>query len=186
LQAPDHAKDHAQVSELLRTQYGGLLSLVRRKIKDRELAADLINEAIAITLEHARLGRLTQQGGIGGYVFQVAMNLLRNYRRNADNRNDLRSSVEVLEIHVTYEPDEIEAAQIRKKTQRLIESLASARDREVVKRFYLDEEDKQTICESMGLTPLQFTQVMSRARQRMKAVFDAEGSNKSDFISLVL
>jgi len=184
--AADHAKDHARILELVKTQYGGLLSLVRRKLKDRELAADLINEAIAVTLEHSRQGRLNQQGNIGGYVFKVTMNLLRNHRRNSDNREDLRSDTAVLDTHGTYEPDAVEAAQTRLKTQQLIASLSSPRDREVIKRFYLDEEGKQRICEDMGLTPLQFTQVISRARQRMKAVFDAQGFKRSDFLSLVL
>jgi len=179
--APYHSVDHAQIAELIKSQYGGLLNLVRRKLKDRELANDLVNEAIAITLEHARRGRLTQLENIGGYVFKVSMNLLRNYRRNIDNRQDLRSNLDVLETLALYEHDELEAAQIRQKAQRLIESLTSSRDREVVKRFYLDEEDKQVICDDLGLTPLQFTQVMSRARQRMKAIFDSEGFKRGDF-----
>jgi len=181
-----HCVDHAQLAALIETQYGGLLSLARRKLKDRELADDLINDAIVITLEHARLGRLTQIDSVGGYVFMVSMNLLRNYRRNIDNRHDLRADVEALDTLAVRDSDAIEAAQIKQKAKRVIESLASARDREVVKRFYLDEVDKQVICNELNLTPLQFTQVMSRARQRMKQTFDSLGFKRGDFFSVSL
>ena len=183
---PAHAINHEQIAELVRQQYGGLLSLVRRKLKDRELASELVNEAIAITLEHSRLGRLTELQSIGGYVFRVSMNLLRNHQRNVDNRLDLRADVATLDALVEYESDNLQAAEIRQQARRVIESLASPRDREVIKRFYLAEDDKQVICQELGLTPLQFTQIMSRARQRMKQIFDTQGLKAGDLFSLLV
>jgi hypothetical protein len=56
----------------------------------------------------------------------------------------------------------------------------------VIKRFYVDESDKATICKELGLTPLQFTQVISRARQRMKLLFAARGLKHGDLLSLLL
>jgi RNA polymerase sigma-70 factor (ECF subfamily) len=182
----DHLPSHAKISDLIKKQYSGLLTLVRRKLKDRELATDLVNEAIVITLEHARLGRLTNIESIGGYVFKVSMNLLRNYERNIDNRIDLRVNGGVMESLAKYDSDDLEADQIRNKTQQLIELLSSPRDREVIKRFYLDEDDKQIICNELSLTPLQFTQVMSRARQRMKQIFESQGLKHADFFSVLL
>jgi RNA polymerase sigma-70 factor (ECF subfamily) len=178
--------EHAQISDLIRKQYGGLQRLVRGKLKSRELASDLVNEAIVITLEHARLNRLTSIESIGGYVFKVSMNLLRNHERNTDNRFDLRVDGGVMESLAKYDSDNVEADQIRHKTQQLIESLASSRDREVIKRFYLDEDDKQLICDELGLTPLQFTKVMSRARQRMKQIFESQGLKRTDYFSVLL
>jgi RNA polymerase sigma-70 factor (ECF subfamily) len=184
--ASNHTVDHAKIRALLTNHYAGLLSLVRSKLNDRELAADLINEAIVITLEHAQLGRLLQLESIGGYVFKVSMNLLRNHERSIGNRSDLRLDSSVMDSLPEYDSDDIEAAQIRNRTLQVIESLTSTRDRKVIKRFYLDEQDKEVICEELGLTPLQFTQVMSRARQRMKQLFDSQGLKRGDFFSLIL
>ncbi len=184
---PDHGSfvDRAQIARLITTKYSGLVSLVYRRTRNRELASDLVNEAIAIALEHAKAGRLTQPERIGGYVFRVSMNLLRNQSRNFDNREDMRSSTEVMELLSACDSDGIEAAQVQKTTLRVLKSLPSARDREVIKRFYLDEEDKQAICKELGLTALQFTQVMSRARQRMRTLFESEGLTRSDLLSLL-
>jgi RNA polymerase sigma-70 factor (ECF subfamily) len=182
----DHLPSPAQISELIKKQYSGLLNLVRRKLKDREIASDLVNAAIVLTLEHARLGRLKNIESIGGYVFKISMNLLRNYERNIDNRFDLRVDGGVMESLAKYDSDNVEVDQIRLKAQQLIESLSSPRDRQVIKRFYLDEHDKQHICDDLGLTPLQFTQVMSRARQRMKQIFESQGLKRADFFSVLL
>ncbi len=46
---------------------------------------------------------------------------------------------------------------------------------EIIKRFYLDEEDKAEICRSMGLSPLHFDRVIFRARQRLRSLTGSEG-----------
>ena len=68
----------------------------------------------------------------------------------------------------------------------LIESLPTARDREIVKRFYLDEDEKDVICRDLGLSALHFDKVIFRARQRMKALLEARGFKRSDFFSVLL
>jgi len=137
-------------------------------------------------LEHARLGRLLKPESAAGYVFKVSMNLLLNYQRHTDNRADLRADIDVLDSIAAHDADGAEIAQIRSMTKLAIESLPSLRDREVIRRFYLKEEDKQAICDELGLTALQFTQVMSRARQRMKQVFESQGLKSGDFLSAAL
>ena len=65
-------------------------------------------------------------------------------------------------------------------------SLPTVRDREIIKRFYLDEEDKAEICRSMGLSPLHFDRVMFRARQRVRVLLETKGFDKSDFLIALL
>jgi RNA polymerase sigma-70 factor (ECF subfamily) len=68
----------------------------------------------------------------------------------------------------------------------LIAELPTERDRLIVKRFYLDEEDKGVICDELGLSPLHFDKVIFRARQRMKDKLEIRGFKKSDFFILLL
>jgi DNA-directed RNA polymerase specialized sigma24 family protein len=88
--APGSEITSVKLTELLSRDYPGLLSLLRRKLNSRELAADILNDAVVTTLEHARAGRLTDPERIAGYVFKVSMNLARNHHRNMDNRTDLQ------------------------------------------------------------------------------------------------
>src|SRR5215831_515066 len=78
----NRAMNRESVERLLVTEYPGLLALLRRKARDPQLAADLLNESLVVTLNNFDSGRISDPSHIGGYVFQVAMNLLRNHRRN--------------------------------------------------------------------------------------------------------
>ena len=137
----------------MESNYGVLLRLVRRKLRDPELAADLVNEAVAISLEHLRSGKLAKADqGIAGYVFKVSMNLLRNYRRNKNNAAEVRSDYSALEtIAVAPERDDSDDQRLKQLTREMLESLSMSRDRAIVERFYLDEEDKDSICRDLGV-----------------------------------
>jgi RNA polymerase sigma-70 factor, ECF subfamily len=174
------------IVSMMESNYGLLLRLVRRKLRDRELAADLVNEAVAISLEHLRSGKLVKADqGIAGYVFKVTMNLLRNYRRNKNNASDARGDQSALEnIAVTPERDDSDDQRIKQLTREMLESLSMARDRAIVERFYLNEEDKESICRDLGVTSAQFNLVISRARQRMRRLLDTRGLGKNDLLCL--
>jgi RNA polymerase sigma-70 factor (ECF subfamily) len=177
--------DPSRVAEIIKAHYSGVLRLVRSKLRNADLAADLINEAIAITLEHHRQGRLLHLDTIPGYVFKVAMNLLRNHRRNTDNRPQSRADVETLNDVAQYDADGIETEQIKREALVVLESLKLPRDRDAIKRFYVDEQDKETICRDLGLTQQQFALVISRARERMRQLFQARGLRSTDFFSVL-
>lgn len=173
---------------MMESNYGVLLRLVRRKLRDRELAADLVNEAVAISLEHLRSGKLIKvDQGIAGYVFKVSMNLLRNYRRNKNNAIDARTDSSALDtLAIAPERDDSDDQRLKQLTQEMLESLSMARDRAIVERFYLDEEDKDSICRDLGVTSAQFNLVISRARQRMRRLLDTRGLGKTDLLCLML
>ena len=50
--------------------------------------------------------------------------------------------------------------------------LGSARDRQAPLRFYLEEEDKERICQDLRLTSLQFNRVLHRARERFRELYE--------------
>ena len=54
--------------------------------------------------------------------------------------------------------------------RKLIAELRVQRDREVLHRSYILEQDKSTVCESLGMDSTQFDRVISRARQRFRAI----------------
>jgi RNA polymerase sigma-70 factor (ECF subfamily) len=173
------------VERLLVTEYPGLLVLLRRRARDPQLAEDMLNEATAITLNNLDSGRIADPSHIGGYVFQVAMNLLRNHRRShADNVNKRAELTDDLAVS----PPAAEAMEHdwAERVRRLVEQLPSARDREMLRRFYLDEEEKIVICGQLQISPLQFDKIIFRAKKRLLEAFNSRGFRKGDFISLLV
>jgi RNA polymerase sigma-70 factor, ECF subfamily len=172
--------------QFIRQHYAGLHALLQRRIGDAAIAAEMLNEAIATAIVHARQGRVAQPERLAGYVFRVALNLHRNYRREFDNRTELRAAGDAIQQLSGGGADEGLDAGIVHEVRAIVASLPTARDREIVKRFYLDEEDKGEICKSLGLAPLHFDKVIFRARQRLRALLEARGFSKSDLLGVLL
>jgi RNA polymerase sigma factor (sigma-70 family) len=66
--------------------------------------------------------------------------------------------------HTTPEQDLMEDEEVE-LMKRILGGM-SARDREILERFYLREESQETICSEMGLSVTQFRLLKSRAKQR--------------------
>jgi RNA polymerase sigma-70 factor (ECF subfamily) len=182
------ALDRAAVETLIARHYTGLKLLIQRRTGDPEVAADILNQAACTSWEKWQAGQLRRPEEIGGYIFQVAMNLLRNRRRNVAERTDRRVDPEVL----GQLPAETDSAdrwlekKLAARVSRVLQDLHSARDREMLVRFYLQEEDKDTICRDLALSASQFDKVLHRARARLKDLLEARGLHKADLFLMCL
>jgi RNA polymerase sigma-70 factor (ECF subfamily) len=179
--------ERAEVEALIASQYPGLRLLILSRTRNPALCNDLLQEAVATTWEKWLAGQIARPDQIGGYVFQVAMNLLRNHRRSFAERTDKRVEPDAAESLTAQESADTGLQDgIAERIRVLLEELPE-RDRFIVKRFYLDEEDKETICREWGgLSALQFDKVIHRARGRLRTLFQQAGFRKSDFFVLAL
>jgi len=171
-------------NDFIKRHYTGLYTLLHRQIRDTNIAQEILNEAVATTIAHSRAGRVSDPERLAGYVYRVALNLYRNYRREYANRPGMHATdedIDQLPAQRVTEEAAMDGSLLR-QIEAIIESLPTARDREIVKRFYLDEEDKAEICRSLELSPLHFDRVIFRARQRMRVLMEAKGFDKSDFL----
>ena len=180
--------DEKSVEALIVRDYPGLRRLLVRHAHDPALAADILNDAIVTTLEKWRAGQIAKPEQICGYVFQVALNLLRNHRRSIGERPDRRVDSEVLERTQgnTASVDELAETGMAQRVRTLLQGMGNARDRTILKRFYLDEDSKETICSELGLLADQFDKVLHRARARLRELLEASGLRRTDLFSLVL
>jgi RNA polymerase sigma-70 factor, ECF subfamily len=172
--------------QFVRQHYAGLQALLQRRIGDAAVAAEMLNEAVATAIVHMRQGRVAQPERLAGYVYRVAMNLYRNHRREFDNRRDLRVGGDDIQQLPDRVADDALDARVVREVRAIVAALPTARDREIVKRFYLDEEAKEDICRSLGLAPLHFDKVIFRARQRLRGLLEARGLSKADLLGMLL
>jgi RNA polymerase sigma factor (sigma-70 family) len=176
--------DGASLERLINDNYEGLRLLLIKKVRDPHTAADLLNGAIVKTLEHLSANRISNPDQLAGWVYRVAINDLRNHLRNMHTRSDLRSPEETLEA-LPGDRDASDGAtetKLAALVRAVIEQLPTERDRLIVKRFYLDEAEKEEICrEQQNLSPLHFDKVIHRARARMKALLQKRGFRRNDF-----
>lgn len=173
--------------QFVKQHYASLQLLLQRRIKDAGVAEEMLNEALATAISHMRVGRVSQPERLPGYVYRVALNLYRNYCREFDNRSDLRVKTDDIDqLPTAAGSTDVAYSELPRIVRRLIEELPTARDRELMRRFYLDEEDKADICDSLRLSSLHFDKVVFRARQRIRALLEAKGIAKHDLLSVLL
>ncbi len=53
----------------------------------------------------------------------------------------------------------------------------------MLKRFYLEDHDKEVICQEMHLSEAAFNQALSRARRRFRQILEERGFTKRDLLS---
>lgn len=177
----------AEVAQLIERNYVGLRLLVSRRCRDPQVAADLLNDAVCTTWSKWQAGKIARPEQIAGYVLQVTMNLLRNHRRAIGERPERRADASKLdEIAGAREPgDDTIESQIADRVKSVIRGMSSERDRAILVRFYLDEEDKNRICSDLGLSPLQFDKILHRARGRLRKLLESDGLGPSDLLSFL-
>ena len=150
------------------------LEMAQLDLRGTELVV-LLNEAIVIALEHMRSGRLAAADRIDGYVFRITMNLLRNHQRNMNNRADLRTTTEFLQSAGRSSEIALGQQRIKQLVRRVIDSLGTVRDREIVRRYCLDEEQKANICAALGVTALHFDKLNLPGTPALEGVVGVEG-----------
>jgi RNA polymerase sigma-70 factor (ECF subfamily) len=185
---PPSALQKAEVESLIAREYFGLRLLIARRTGDQHVAADLLNDAVCTTWEKWLAGKIARPEQIAGYIFQVAMNLLRNRRRAMAERPEKRADVEVLESLVANDPASVQQVEenLAARVKEIIRGMGSQRDRTILVRFYLNEEDKETICRDLKLTPMQFARVLHRARGRLRQLLESQGFKGSDLFSVLM
>jgi RNA polymerase sigma-70 factor (ECF subfamily) len=165
----------------------GLRAQLARVTGSAELASDLLQDALVTVLQKLKSGEIHDAVHLDGYVYRVALNHLRNYRRKDRSRSlNLQSFGDPEGGTETVLPtDRVEANQWMEIARKLLQEVGSVRDRELLVRFYLQEEDKEKLCREFGLTELHFNRVVFRARNRFRELLQRHGLSGSDFLSIL-
>jgi RNA polymerase sigma-70 factor (ECF subfamily) len=149
-------------------------TLLRRLGVSPELADDLHQETFRIALERLRRRELDDPAGLGGFLRGIARNLATaEYRKTARRRTE--GDPDGLERAVNPAPGQLQDVLLDEEAnivRRLISELPTDRDQQLLMRFYVAEEEKESICSDLGLDSLHFNRVLFRARSRFKELLE--------------
>lgn len=159
-----------------------LLQVFHHRRIDRDAAEDLLQRTFLQAIKKIRTEGLDDPSNLGGYLYRTACKLATAYwrgelSRRHDSDRELLTSLK--DEALTLE-ERLDHEQLAKHVRDLMDHLPVQRDREVLERFYLHEESRTAIRESLKLTDLQFNQVLWRARQRFGEILRRHGFAGSD------
>lgn len=169
------AGDRQAEGELVERYGEGLAFLLRRWARDRDAAADLYQETFRLALEKIRRGEVRDPDRLPGFLRSLAKNLSIDYYRRETRRGDREAPIEATGDLPDDEPGQLGKLLRQEKiglVRRLLSELSLERDREILIRFYLHEEDKERIREDLGLSRPEFNVVLFRARRRYQALVE--------------
>ncbi len=133
---------------------------------------DRLHDVFLLVVDAIRDGRLREPSALPGYIHGVARISVcsaigvrsRHRRLNNSLRHWVTSSSE------RRSPEEELLYQQRVNLMRQMVAALSAREREVLTRYYLKEQSREQICRELDLTETQFRLTKSRAKQRLERV----------------
>ena len=154
-----------------------LLQVFLQRRIARDAAEDLLQRTFLQAIKKIRTEGLDDPANLGGYLYRTACKLATVYwrgelARRHDSDRDLLSNLkdEALSLE-----ERLDHEQRAKCVRELMGQLPLRRDREVLERYYIREEPRTAIRESLQLTDMQFNQVLWRARQRFGDILRRHG-----------
>ncbi|MEO0574471.1 MAG: sigma-70 family RNA polymerase sigma factor [Pseudomonadota bacterium] len=171
--------DLAAEQEMVKRYSSPLLFMLKRRCGDPELANDLHQDVFRVVIERLRDRGIAEPALLAGFIQSTGRNLLIGVIRRRQRRQTYADSDAIAEARddgQATQADETEAAQMAIYVRDLLEELGSDRDRAILTRFYLNQEDKASICDGLELSDLHFNRVLYRAKKRFRELLQASDS----------
>lgn len=160
--------DAAAMEELYSIFARGIRYFLLRNLGSEELD-DRVHDCFVIVTEAIQNGELRDPARLMGYVRTVV-------KRQIASAID--TAVDQRRTHVDYDetmfgitdfnndPEQSIISRQRSEIARKVMLSISRRDREILDRFYVQEQTQEQICDEMGLSATQFRLLKSRAKTR--------------------
>ena len=161
-------------TELVQRYSRGLRYLIIKKTGDDVLADDLLQETLIIAIKKLREQALENPQRLAGYLRGIAIRVALNARRKRSREPYLADTavLESMPDHGRRQFECVSAQETKAAVLKLLDSMPVKRDREVLLRYYVREEEKSEICRTLGLDSLHFNRVLYRAKNRFRGILE--------------
>lgn len=177
--------DPSAEAELVARFSHGLLLMLRQLARNPALADDLHQETLALVLQKIRRGEVRDPERLSAFIRSTARNLFIADRRKEARYSPIDEDQDGPQrVFIDRGPapsDRVLAEQETRRVQQLLGELRFDRDRQVLIRFYLSDQAKEEICEDLEIEPERFNQILFRARERLREIWEREDRQQRFF-----
>jgi RNA polymerase sigma-70 factor, ECF subfamily len=180
---------YQSILQIIEVRYGSFVEVLKFLTRDNEDANEVLQAAILQVIEDISSKRIKVPRSIAVYVYSASIHLLHERRRGL---TFIRKSAAgegtakdvpppVAEGESRYFETETECG-LNTILSTVVGSLPTQRDRDILSRFYVDEEEKESICNDLVLSSRHFDEIIFRARQRLSEEFEQQGMQFRDLL----
>ena len=167
-------------AELYRVFSVRVFKMLQYRSGDAEVARDLTHDVFGYLIEKLRAKRLRDAGQLPAYVHQTALNvwlgyIRREHRRKTDPMSDILDGLPTDPAEMDEVCRDEEANAVYEMLQILKE-----RDREILRRTYLLDQDKAHVCDALSLSSEHFDRVIYRAKKRLRQIAETRFASLLD------
>ena len=149
-------------------QYFGDLIRIKAvsRLRSRHVAEDVRQETLLRVLRSLRRGTIEHPERLGAYVNTVSNHVMQEMFRKDKRLGELPEAAEIPSGQPSIETGLLQDERTN-LVKRALGELA-AKDRELLKRVFLDEDDKDAVCEEFNVTREYLRVLLHRARGRLR------------------
>jgi RNA polymerase sigma-70 factor (ECF subfamily) len=168
--------DEASLLESFRPR---LLYFALRRLRDRTIAEEIVQDTLTAVLEALRADRLEDPAKLPGYVFGVARNLVSKAFRTRLLEANHDSDPELIDLGPWLEDREA-ALLLEEQRQQVREALGqlSPNDRDILQRTFVEEQSLEEIAGAVGIPYAAARKRKSRALERLRKIFQQRSQEK--------
>lgn len=147
----------------------GVRALLRAELPDQAMAEDLCHDAFRIVLERLARRPLEDPTRLDAYLAQTARYLAAEQRKRNARRQTFTGQPAALEAAADPAADHdlaVQREQQARAVREVLEQMRHPRDREILVRVYLHDQDKLQVCRELGINEGHYKRVLHRARER--------------------
>jgi RNA polymerase sigma-70 factor, ECF subfamily len=129
---------------------------------------DRVHDTFLVVVQAVRKGDLREPERLMGFVRTIVRRQVAAYIDQAVQTRRDQADIEcgVTVVDGKSDPEQQAMARQKKALMKSVLESLSKRDRDILVRFYLNEEPQEQICKEMSLTETQFRLLKSRAKAR--------------------
>lgn len=160
--------DAGAMEELYAIFARGIRYFLMRNLGSDDLD-DRVHDCFVVVAEAIRKGDLRDPARLMGYVRTVVKRHVASAIESAVDRRRTRAEYDESLFSLSdwqENPEQSIMSHERTEIARKVMRAISRRDREILSRFYVEEQSQNQICEEMGLSATQFRLLKSRAKKR--------------------
>ena len=165
--------DRGAEAELVSRYARGVRLILLKRTGDPQVANDLCQDTFMVVIRKLRAHELRDASRLAAFINQVAVNVsIEHFRKE---RRFVRSPDGIIGLeaaHTDKYGKQVDFEAASAQLNGVLRELAIDRDREILRRYYLSDDDKDVICRDLDLSPTHFDRVLYRAKQRMRELID--------------